>query len=118
MRRMKISVFNKDYFIKTDADDEYVSEIAAYLEEKLREASPGEDTVSAPRPFLLATLKIADEYFRLKREFEEFKNRAEQKSNSLVEMLDNSLKSIETFVTHAEVGVGTKSKEEGEGTFK
>ena len=118
MRRMKISVFNKDYFIKTDADDEYVSEIAAYLEEKLREASPGEDTVSAPRPFLLATLKIADEYFRLKREFEEFKNRAEQKSNSLVEMLDNSLKSIETFVTQDESGVGTISKEEGEGTFK
>lgn len=118
MRRMKISVFNKDYFIKTDADDEYVSEIAGYLEEKLREASPDEDTISAPRPFLLATLKIADEYFRLKREFEEFKNRAEQKSNSLVEMLDNSLKSIETFVTQGEDRVGTKSKEEGGETFK
>jgi len=118
MRRIKISVFNKDYFIKTDADDEYVNEIANYLEEKLKEASPGEDTISAPRPFLLATLKIADEYFRLKREFEEFKNRAEEKSNSLVEMLDNSLKSIETFVTQGEDRVGTKSKEDGGETFK
>lgn len=118
MRRMKISVFNKDYFIKTDADDEYVSQIAAYLEEKLREASPDEGTVSAPRPFLLATLKIADEYFRLKREFEEFKNRAEQKSNSLVELLDNSIKSIESVVLQGEDRRGSSAKDDGGGSFK
>ena len=102
MRRVRINVFNNDYFIKTDADEEYVSEIANYLEEKLKEASPGLDSVSAPRPFLLATLKIADDYFRLKREYEEFKNRAEERSNSLVEMLDNSIKSIEIFIPQGE----------------
>jgi len=102
MRRVKINVFNNDYFIKTDADEEYVSQIADYLEKKLKEASPGMDSISAPRPFLLATLIIADDYFKLKRDFEEFKNRAEERSKSLVEMLDSSIKSIETFIPQRE----------------
>ncbi len=102
MRRVRINVFNNDYFIKTDADEEYVSQIADYLEEKLKEASPDMDSITAPRPFLLATLKMADDYFRLKRDFEEFKNRAEERSKSLVEMLDNSIKSIETFIPQGE----------------
>jgi cell division protein ZapA len=102
MRRVRISVFNNDYYIKTDADEEYVTQIANYLEEKLREASPDLDSIPAPRPFLLATLKIADDYFRLKREFEEFKNRAEERSKSLVDMLDNSFKNTETFSPQVE----------------
>jgi len=102
MRRVRINVFNNDYFIKTDADEEYVSQIADYLEEKLKEASPDMDSITAPRPFLLATLKMADDYFRLKRDFEEFKNRAEERSKSLVEMLDNSIKSIEAFIPQGE----------------
>ena len=48
-------------------------------------------TLVIPRPFLLATLKIADDFFRMKKEFEEYKNRAEEKSKELVELLDRSL---------------------------
>ncbi|HEY7535013.1 MAG TPA: hypothetical protein VH878_03620, partial [Thermodesulfobacteriota bacterium] len=53
--------------------------------------------VVVPRPFLLATVKIVDDYFRLKREFEEFKNRAEESSKRLVEILDSSLGEKDSF---------------------
>jgi cell division protein ZapA len=91
MRRVKINVLSNEYYIKTDADEEYVREIANYLEEKVKEASPHVGAVAVPRPFLLATLKVVDDYFRMKREFEEFKNRAEEGSRRLVEILDSSL---------------------------
>ncbi len=97
MRRVKINVLNNELFIKTDAEEEYVQEISNYLEDKVREASPQVDAVVVPRPFLLATLKIVDDYFRLKREYEEFKNRAEDRSRRLVEILDSSLGEKETF---------------------
>ncbi len=91
VKRVKISILNNEYIIKTDAEESHLLEIASYIEEKINEISKGDISMVIPQPFLLATLKIADEYFRLKREFEEYRDRAEQKSKQLVELLDNSL---------------------------
>ena len=91
MRRVKINVFNNDYMIKTDAEEDYVREIARFLEEKVKEISNDDKTLLIPRPFLLVALKTADDFFRAKRELEEYKNRAEEKSKELVELLDRSL---------------------------
>jgi cell division protein ZapA len=110
VRRVKISVFNNDYFIKTDAEDEYIQQIATYLEEKVKETSPQVGAIVVPRPFLLATIKIADDYFRLKREFEEFKNRAEERTRRLVEILE-SAKSNETFSLQSEERRGESPKD-------
>ncbi|MGQ0793545.1 MAG: cell division protein ZapA [Deltaproteobacteria bacterium] len=88
MRRVKINVLNNEYFVKTDADEDYITNIAAYLEEKVKEVDPQLGSVSLPYPLLLATLKIADEYFRLKREFEEFQYRAEDRSKTLLDLLE------------------------------
>jgi len=91
MKRIKVKILNNEYVLKTDADEEYVQEIADYIEHKVKEITKGDPSIVAPQPFLLATLKITDEYFRLKREFEEYKNSAEQRSQELVEFLDKSL---------------------------
>ena len=91
MRRVNINVFNNDYLIKTDAEEDYVKQIAQFLEEKVKEIADDDLTLAIPRPFLLATLKITDDFFRLKNEFEEYKSRAEEKSRELVELLDSSL---------------------------
>lgn len=91
MKRVNINVFNNDYLIKTDAEEEYVKEIAQFLEQKVKEVSKDDITLVVPRPFLLATLKITDDFFRMKKEFEDFKSRAEEKSKELVELLDESL---------------------------
>jgi cell division protein ZapA (FtsZ GTPase activity inhibitor) len=97
MKSVRIRVLNNDYFIKTDADEEYVQQIASFLEKKIKETFPQVGSVLIPRPFLLATLKVVDDYFRLKREFEEFRSRAEEKSRRLVEMLDSSFEEERRF---------------------
>jgi len=118
VRRIKVSVFNNDFMIKTDADEEYVREIARYLEDKVKEASPQPGNMLIPRPFLLATLKIADDYFRLKREFEEFKDRAEERSRNLVEILDIALKGKETFSPRSEEETRKLREEQREDSLK
>jgi len=97
MKSVKINVLNNELFLRTDAEEEYVSEISKFLEEKVKETSPDIGAVVVPRPFLLATVKIVDDYFRLKKEYEEFKNRADERSRKLVEILDSSLGENETF---------------------
>ncbi len=91
MRSVNINVFNNDYVIKTDAEEDYVIEITTYLEQKVKEVTNEDLTLAIPRPFLLATLKITDDFLRMKKEFEEYKGRAEEKSRELVELLDRSI---------------------------
>jgi len=91
MRSVNINVFNNDYVIKTDAEEDYVREITLFLEEKVKEVTKEDLTLAIPRPFLLATLKITDDFLRMKKEFEEYKSRAEEKSRELVELLDRSI---------------------------
>jgi len=118
VKRVKISLLNNDYQIKTDAEEEYVQEIARYLEDKVREVSPQAGAIVVPRPFLLATLKITDDYFRLRREFEEFKNRAEERSKSLVEILDIALKQNKTFDPKRQEETKEIRKEQQEDSLK
>jgi cell division protein ZapA len=118
LKRVKITVLNNDFLIRTDADEEYVKEIAHYLEDKIKEASPQPGSMVVPRPFLLATLRITDDYFRLKREFEEFKNRAEERSRNLVELLDVALKQNTTFDSESEKEREESRKEQQEELFK
>ncbi len=39
MNRLKIKFLDADYYIKTDADEDYVRKIALYLEQKVKEIS-------------------------------------------------------------------------------
>lgn len=97
MKRLKVKFFDIEYNIKTDADEDYVQEIASYLERKVKDLSSQENGLVVPKSFLLAMLKITDDYFKLMKDFEEFKDSAEERSKRLVQILDNSLNNRETF---------------------
>ena len=92
MRRLKIKFLNTEYVIKTDADEEYVQKIASYLEDKVKETSEKDSNVPVPQSFLVAMLKITDDYFKLGRDFDEFKDASEQRSNRLVQILEDTFK--------------------------
>ena len=103
MRRLKIKFLDIDYVIKTDAEEDYVQKIASYLEDKVKEISKQESAMVVPRSFLLAMLKITDDYFKVERDFEEFKDRAEERSKRLVQILEGSLNENESF--HSDEGM-------------
>lgn len=92
MERVKIHFFGKEYSIITDAEENYVKEIAGYLEDKVREVSRDDSNIAVSHSFLLASLKILDDFFRLKKEFEDYKESAEQKSSEMVDLLDSCSK--------------------------
>lgn len=92
MERVKINFFGKEYSILTDAEESYVEQIADYLEKKVKEVSKDDPNIVISHSFLLASLKILDDFFRLKEEFEDYKESAEQKSSAMVELLDSCSK--------------------------
>jgi len=109
VKRLKIRFFDIDYVIKTDAEEDYVQKIASYIEDKVKGISNQESAMVVPRSILLAMLKITDDYFRVERDFEEFKDRAEERSKRLLQILESSLKENESFSS----GEGTRREELG-----
>ncbi len=118
MKRLKIRFFDNDYIIKTDAEEEYVQKIASFIENKVKEISKVENSMVVPRSFLLAMLKITDDYFRVEKDFEEFKDRAEERSNRLLPILESSLTESESFSSSDGTRREESGREELEDSFK
>ena len=103
MKSIKIKIYNREYNIKTDADEEYIHSLASFLEERLKENTSQVIDLNIPYPLLLAVFKIADDFFRTKTELEEFKKRAEDRSKQLVQILDDALKNGDTYAAPSEI---------------
>ncbi len=93
MRSVRINILNKDYVVKTDAEEDYMKQLAQFLEEKVKELG-AQEISDIPYPFLLAAFKVTDDFFTAKKEIEEYRNRAKEKSRELVEILDGSITKI------------------------
>lgn len=87
--RIKVVFFGKEYSVVTDAEKDYLMEIINYLEQKITKAAGDDPTITVSPPVFLASLEIADDFFALQREFDEFKRTAERKTEELVGLLES-----------------------------
>jgi cell division protein ZapA len=60
---MKIDIYDQSYNVSAEQDAEYVSELAAYVDLKMREVAETTRTVDSLKVAVLAALNIADELF-------------------------------------------------------
>ena len=74
------------YALKTDEDERWVKQVAAYVDERMRELQKRgrPDTQAAA---VLAALQIAEELFREKRNGRELRRKIREKSESLLDVL-------------------------------
>jgi cell division protein ZapA len=66
-RVIAVEIHGQSYPIRSALDSQYVVELAAYVDEKIRAASQASPTGDSLRLAVLAALNIADEYFRCRR---------------------------------------------------
>jgi len=67
MGKVRVKIHNKDYVFESgDRDEEYVRELAKYVDEKMEEASKESENLSTLQLAILACMSIADEYFSFK----------------------------------------------------
>ncbi len=81
--RVDVEIFGKVYTVRGEKDVEYVRRVAEYVDRKMREISQVTDTVSTSRIAILAALNIADEYFDLREETDEFESRMKNLSRKI-----------------------------------
>src|SRR6266705_2763430 len=70
---VQVQIFGHGYTIRGEADQDYITSVAAYVDRKMREITEKLPVASLSKVAILASLNIADELFkeRARRETEE-----------------------------------------------
>ncbi len=89
---IKVEIYNQTYNIRSDGDTAYLTELADFVDSRMREISSGTLTVDSLKVAILAALHIADELHRLKQTYEQADSQLATRSAECAEMLDGLLK--------------------------
>ena len=89
---IRVEIYNQTYSIRSDGDNEYIQDLASYVDSKMREISSGTMTVDSLKVAILAALHIADEYYQLRHSQAQIDAQLAARSYECSEMLDRILK--------------------------
>jgi len=86
-----VEIYGQTYNLRGDGNSSYLTDLAAFVDRKMREVSDHTATVDSLRVAILAALNIADEHFQLRTAEEENHRIVSGRLGRLVEMLDRDL---------------------------
>ena len=64
MQTIHVEIHGQRYALRSDLDPQYISEVAAYLDDKMKRAARELTTADPLRVAVIAALNVADELFR------------------------------------------------------
>src|SRR4030043_2464457 len=94
-RLVEIKVFGQTYTVKTDAEENYIQEVAKYVNEKMDEVLKKTKSVSTLNVAILTALNIADDLLKEKKKRIALLQEIEVKSKNLVEKIDIKMGGME-----------------------
>ncbi len=94
---IRVEIYNQTYNIRSDGDNDYIKNLANFVDQRMRDISSGTLTVDSLKVAILAALHIADEYHRLKSDLELNDQQLASRSSECADMLDRFIKQKETM---------------------
>ena len=86
---VNVRIFGQEYPIKASSNEEYIREVASYVDKKMHEVQKSIPTsMNASKIAILAAMNISDELFGARRGEYSFKGEVESKIKSLVERIE------------------------------
>ena len=86
-----VHIFGREYKIKGFADEDYIQEMAKFVDAKMKELSNNSSLPSQERLAVLAALNIADELFQEQKKTSEAFSSVESRASRLISLLDESV---------------------------
>jgi cell division protein ZapA len=87
---VRVEIFDQAYNLR-GSDPDYILKLAEYVDGKMRAVAEQTNTIDTVRLAVLAALNIADEFHLLKRRAEGGATNYQQRTNKLVDALDEVL---------------------------
>ena len=94
-RLVEIKVFGQTYTVKTDAEEDYIQEVAKYVNEKIDEVLKKTKSVSTLNVAILTALNIADDLLKEREKRIALLHEIEGKSKDLVEKINIKIGGME-----------------------
>jgi cell division protein ZapA len=88
----RVEIYDQLYQIKGSIEADYVKQLAAYVDGKMREIAQGSKTVDSLKVAVLAALNIVDELFQERDRSKKFESIVYDKSVECSRQLDQLLK--------------------------
>lgn len=88
---VRVEIFGTGYTIRGEEDQAYIREVAAYVDAKMREINDRLPVASLGKVAVLASLTLADELFKERKEQGNLSARISQQADSLSRELERSM---------------------------
>jgi len=92
MKSIKVEIAGQYYQIKSDMDEEYIEELASYVNNKMNLVAMQVPTVDTLKLAILTLLNMADELFRLKENYEKKNLEINKRAEEIIKSMDDCLK--------------------------
>lgn len=87
-----VEIFGQTYKVKGDANRKHIEDLADFVDKKMREIVESTSTIDTLKVAILASLNIADDYLRLKKEFDVLQHEMKKKVEKYQDTLDEIIK--------------------------
>lgn len=88
---MKIDIYDQSYNVNAAENEEYVKELAAYVDAKMREVAEATRTVDSLKVAVLAAVNIADEMFALRERRQQMEGPLRKRVEKCVTLVEKAL---------------------------
>ena len=88
MESVKVEIFGQVYSIKGKDNQDYIRELAAFVDAKMKAVQKGTGTADPHRVAILTALTISDELFRLLRQHGDLEKTAETAAQRLLSITE------------------------------
>jgi len=86
MESVQVEIFGQTYSIKAGNDREYIRELAAFVDARMKEVQKGTGTSDGYKIAILAALNIADELNRIRSQHDSFRKSTMSSLDQLIEL--------------------------------
>jgi cell division protein ZapA len=88
MESVKVEIFGQVYSIRGKDDQDYIRELATFVDAKMKDVQKGTGTADPHRVAILTALTISDELFRLRRQHGSLEKTAETAAQRLLSITE------------------------------
>jgi cell division protein ZapA len=89
---VKVEIYGQSYTMAGDLDEDYVRELARYVDEKMSAVSAATQTVDSVRVAVLAAMTIADELHTLQKQKGHRDDTLRERAEQCLTILERALK--------------------------